>query len=246
MKYILDIDGTIIDGETLNLDSKAFVSSLERKHIDYLLMTNSVASPNKICERLLRGGIEIDPGRILNPIIAINEYIKNQEIARAFVVGGPEDLQQLEIIQDEREPQIVVLIDFERSNATYETIQKAFRYIQRGVQVVSASGAKYYLKDGIRHVDTGAFVSLFDALSDKPTLILGKPSLGYFEVARSKLSCAAGDLIVVGDDWSADIAGALNFGAKAILIRSGKYIDGDEKKVAGTICVGNFSEITVS
>lgn len=246
MKYIIDIDGTIIDGVTLNLDSKAFLSSLERKYIDYLLMTNSVASPNRICERLLRGGIEIDPGRILNPIIAINEYIKNQDISRAFVVCGPEELQQLEITLDEHEPQIVVLIDFERSNVTYETIQKVFSYIQRGVPVVSASGSKYYLKDGIRHVDTGAFVSLFDALSDKPILILGKPSLGYFEVARSKLSCAVGDLIVVGDDWSTDIAGALKFGAQAILVRSGKYIVGDEKKVAGTICVGNFSEITVS
>lgn len=246
MKYILDIDGTIIDGQTLNLDSKAFISSLERRHIDYLLMTNSVASPNRICERLLCAGIEIDPRRILNPIIAINEYIKIQEIARAFAVGGPEDLLQLEIISDEREPQIVVLIDFERNNATYETIQKVFCYIQRGIPMVSASGSKYYLKDGIRHVDTGAFVSLFDALSDKPILVLGKPSLGYFEVARSKLSCAPGDLIVVGDDWSTDITGALNFGANAILIRSGKYIEGDENKVAGTICVGNFSEIAVS
>jgi HAD superfamily hydrolase (TIGR01450 family) len=246
MKYVLDIDGTIIDGQTLNLDSKAFVSSLERRHIDYLLMTNSVSSPNKICERLFRAGIEIAPGRILNPIIAINEYIKNQRIVQGFVVGGPEHLLQLEIIQDEREPQIVVLIDFEKNNASYEIIQKAYCYIQRGIPMVSASGSKYYLKDGIRHIDTGAFVSLFDALSDNPTLVLGKPSLGYFEVARSKLSCGAGDLIVVGDDWSTDIAGALNFGAKAILIRSGKYIDGDEKKVAGAICVGNFSEITIS
>ena len=126
MKYILDIDGTIIDGQNLNFGSKAFVSSLEKRHIDYMLMTNSVASPNRICERLLRAGIEIDPERVLNPIIAINEYIKNQELARAFVVGGPEDLLQLEIIPDEREPQIVVLIDFERNNATYETIQKVF------------------------------------------------------------------------------------------------------------------------
>ncbi len=112
--------------------------------------------------------------------------------------------------------------------------------------MVSASGSKYYLKNGIRHVDTGAFVSLFDALSDIPTLVLGKPSPGYFEIARSKLSCAADDLIVVGDDWSTDIAGALNFGANGILIRSGKCVDGDEKKLAGTVCVGNFSEITIS
>ncbi len=243
MKYILDIDGTIMDGNTPNLDSEEFLASLKKRHIDYLLMTNSVASPKRICERLLRGGIEIDPERVLNPIIAINEYIRSQKLARAFAIGGPEEIQQLEITLDENEPQIVVLIDFERNNANYQIIQKAYRYIQRGVPVVSASGSKYYLKDGIRHVDTGAFVSLFDILSDKPALILGKPSPGYFEVARSMLSCAAEDLIVVGDDWSTDIAGALNFGAKAILIRSGKYIDGDEKKVAGTICVKNFSEI---
>ena len=35
MKYILDIDGTIIDGQNLNFGSKAFVSSLEKRHIDY-------------------------------------------------------------------------------------------------------------------------------------------------------------------------------------------------------------------
>ena len=52
MKYILDIDGTIIDGQTLNLDSKAFISSLERRHIDYLLMTMS-----KVWEAFSYGGL---------------------------------------------------------------------------------------------------------------------------------------------------------------------------------------------
>jgi len=42
-----------------------------------------------------------------------------------------------------------------------------------------------------------------------------------------------GDVVMIGDDVVDDIQGALDVGLEAVLVRTGKYITGDEQKVVG-------------
>jgi ribonucleotide monophosphatase NagD (HAD superfamily) len=50
-------------------------------------------------------------------------------------------------------------------------------------------------------------------------------------------------VIVIGDDWKTDIKGALEVGCKPALIKSGKYVEGDELNVPQAICLESFMDV---
>ncbi|MDH3412707.1 MAG: HAD hydrolase-like protein, partial [Gammaproteobacteria bacterium] len=52
-----------------------------------------------------------------------------------------------------------------------------------------------------------------------------------FEAALEDLGCSPGETVMVGDDALADVDGALASGIKGILVRTGKYQQGDESKI---------------
>jgi len=75
------------------------------------------------------------------------------------------------------------------------------------------------------------------------TEIFGKPSPSYFNEARRLLGGRATDIWIIGDDWQTDITGALKSGFIPLLIKSGKYTQGNEWKVPGTRCIDTLSEV---
>ena len=49
---------------------------------------------------------------------------------------------------------------------------------------------------------------------------------------------------MIGDDYRDDIEGALKLGMKGILVKTGKYLEDDEKKISlpGYLVAKNFSD----
>jgi ribonucleotide monophosphatase NagD (HAD superfamily) len=86
-------------------------------------------------------------------------------------------------------------------------------------------------EDGKLSLDAGAFVTALEYSSKKQATVLGKPSPDFFKTALASMDCAPEDAVMVGDDAESDVSGALKAGlAHAILVRSGKYRDGDEER----------------
>lgn len=237
MKYIIDLDGTLLNGETANLDSVAFMAHLNATHIDYLVMTNSIKSPTKIKEKLEKVGIAIEVNRIMNPINAINIYMKQKGFQNAFVVGSQAEIDQLEVPVNNANPDIILLLDFEKSNVCYDTLQEVFRLINKGTPVITAFKSTYYLKNGERVLDTGAFTSLLEAACEKTIEVFGKPSAEYFRSGLSILNASPSEVTIIGDDWKTDIKGAMALGCKSALLKSGKYAEGDETNVPEALCL---------
>ena len=59
----------------------------------------------------------------------------------------------------------------------------------------------------------------------------------------SLLSTTPENITVIGDDWMTDIQGANNYGCNGILIKSGKYENGDEYKANQNKTINNLLEI---
>lgn len=45
-----------------------------------------------------------------------------------------------------------------------------------------------------------------------------KPGAGFFQALESRLGCAPGDVLVVGDDWENDVCGAMEAGMQAVFL----------------------------
>jgi len=230
MKYIIDLDGTLLSGDQPINHSRAFITGLTERKIDFLIMTNSIRSPESIAERLNRAGVCADPRKIINPVTAVNRYIREKGYSRVSVVGTETEKAQVQAEITDQDPQLTVLLDFEKGNIAYDTMQAVFSRIQSGGDIVSASSSPFYLKNGTHFLDTGAFTRLFEAASGRTIPVLGKPSAEYFGIAASLLQAEPEEITVIGDDWSTDIHGGRNAGFKAVLVRSGKYSPGDEDK----------------
>ena len=245
MKYIIDLDGTLLDGANPNLDSVEFVNELQNKNCEFVVMTNSVKSPNIIKERLSNVGIEIGVEKIINPIIAMNIYVQRNNLNSAYVIGSKLEKGQVTVEPNETNPDVVLLLDFEKDNFGYKELQKIFDYMEDDIPVITASRSKFYLKNGSRQLDTGAFVSLLETVTGEFIEVIGKPSKNYFESAIEKLGTVASDVTVIGDDWQTDILGAVEVGCHAILLKSGKYSVGDEENAIVKESVDKLMEIFV-
>ncbi len=241
--FLIDIDGTLLNGRNVNLDAVEFIDKLNSENLCYLLMTNSIGSPRAISKKLLDAGLRVHESKILTPMSSINTYIERSKFSRCLVVGTDQEKRQVraEIVYEN--PDLVVLLDFEKSNIGYDQLQVVVQYSQAKIPVVSASESKFYLKDGVRFIDTGSFVSLIENITGNSIEIFGKPSPNFFASAIEKLGCKAQATMVVGDDWLTDIAGGTAAMTQTALVRSGKYNKGDEAKCNPTIVIDKLMEV---
>ncbi len=243
MKFLIDLDGTLLDQTKPNLDAVQFIKELSHRNIAFRIMTNSIKSPAVIVNRLNAAGIAVAVDKILNPITAINSFLDKNGAKNVYIVGSDSEIVQMKTSHNDLDPEWIVLLDFEKKNITYEELQRIFVFIQKGVPVISASGSHFYFKDSKKYLDTGSFVRLFEIAAGVEIKILGKPSLEYFQAGLYSLQAESSDVTVIGDDWSTDILGADNAGCHSVLVRAGKYQPGDELKCNPSQVVSSLMEI---
>jgi len=243
MGYLIDIDGTLMNTNLANVGAPELIKELNYDSTKYLLMTNSIKSPDVQIGRLRNAGIEVRDRSIINPIVAINEYIKAKGIEKARIIGTEAEICQVDVLNVESDPEIVILLDFEKGNKGYKDLQNVIDDMEKGIEVITASQSRYYFKSGNKTIDTGAFVGLLENVSGKKIVNFGKPSKTYFDIAANILNEEIARIYVVGDDWSTDIKGANDWGAKSILVKSGKYVEGDEEKEVPDLLVNNLLDI---
>lgn len=107
----------------------------------------------------------------------------------------------------------------------------------------------YRDSDHILSLGPGGFISLLEQSSGVSAHVIGKPSINFYQEALSYLGIHdPAHAIMVGDDVIGDIGGALHAGlGGAILVKTGKYIHGDEsgRKTDGvvpTLTVNSIAE----
>ena len=228
MKYVIDIDGTLMDTDKCMDAAPAFIDRLNEGGIDYVLMTNSIKSADVQVERLAKAGLRVDRERILNPIVAINRHLESEGLRKVKAIGTDAEIRQVSAENVGEGHEAVILLDFEKGNLGYSVLQEVLADLEAGIETVTASVSPYYYKNGRKFIDTGAFVRLLEELSGRRITNYGKPSKAYFDIAGMILGAAPAEVTVIGDDWSTDVAGAREWGARSVLVRTGKYKAGDE------------------
>ena len=129
-------------------------------------------------------------------------------------------------------PGTAVVIGDAGDGFTYQAMNQAFRALIAGAGFVAlAANRTFKDADGELSIDCGAFVSALEFATGAKAVVLGKPSPDFFRAAAGSMGLELEDTVMVGDDAEADVAGALTAGCgAALLVRSGKYVDGDETR----------------
>ncbi|KAI9362931.1 haloacid dehalogenase-like hydrolase domain-containing protein 2-like protein [Zopfochytrium polystomum] len=95
--------------------------------------------------------------------------------------------------------------------------------------IVSAKARYYQRNDGLA-LGPGAFVAGLEFATGVSALLVGKPQPSFFRLALEDMGLTSDEVVMIGDDVKDDVGGAIEMGMSGILVKTGKYRDGDEVK----------------
>jgi HAD superfamily hydrolase (TIGR01458 family) len=242
---LLDLDGTLVNNWAPLEGSVELIDHLNKNDIPYFIVTNRVSKTiEQIEENLKSSGFNISKDHIINPIIALSKYIRDNGIKSFYFVGAEYQKDKLAKSNSfDKFPEYVILCDFENINCNYDLLNKIFQYIKDGSKIITTSYSNYYISGNEFKIDTGIFVKMYELLTDNKATIIGKPSTEILKIAISELKKEPNDIAIIGDDGFSDIGGGKQIGMKTILVKTGVYKEHDEEKYKPNLVINNLKEI---
>jgi HAD superfamily hydrolase (TIGR01458 family) len=227
---LLDLAGVIYEGEKALPGALDAVARLRRAGLPLRFATNTTrATKRTVLQRLAGLGLQITESELFTPAQAAREWLTANDCSPSLLVH-PDLAQEFEDDSD-RAHRAVVVGDVGDA-FDYASLNRAFRELIDGANLIAlAKNRSFKDADGKLSLDAGAFVAALEFASERTALVLGKPAPGFFEAALASMDCPPKYAVMVGDDAEADVAGALHAGlGGAVLVRTGKYCHGDEKR----------------
>jgi HAD superfamily hydrolase (TIGR01458 family) len=236
--FLLDLDGTVYEGHRLVPGTKKALHILRDLDRRFLFITNTTSrSRRQIFEKLRGLGIPCAVDEILTSPRTAAALLKDRGIERCRLLASEtcvEDFRDLGV-----EPVLpgppargipAVVVGDLGERFTFPVLNDAFHSLLDGALLVSMSPNRYWkAPEGLR-LDAGPFVAALEYASGAEALVAAKPSSPIFLEGCRILGREPGQVVMVGDDAEVDIAGAGRAGLGSILVKTGKYRDGDEER----------------
>lgn len=240
---LLDLDGVLVlQGKAIPGAQEA-MAEIDRRGIPYRVVTNTSLVGRPALSTWGKSlGLSIPPDRILSALSASASYTARTFPGRPLFVIASEDartefagqklLTPTEADRKGAEAAAVVIGD-SPDEATYDNLNRAFRLIRGGAQLIAMHKNRWWLTPAGPTLDSGAYVAGLEYAASVKALVLGKPSDDFFREASSALleEIAAssggrpgrGDIAMVGDDLWTDVLSAQRLGLRGVFVLSGKH-----------------------
>ena len=224
---ILDVDGTIVRGESLLPGAIDGLDALEAAGCSRLLFSNNpTRGADHYREQLSPHGIDVDPGAVLTSATVSAEYLAaTHPHQQGFLVGEG----RLEAILADAAVELtsdpdaaaVVLGSFDRT-FSFDTLWESLRALEGATPFYGTDPDATIPIDEGEIPGTGAILAAMEAVAGrKPDAILGKPSPIAAAAAMDRLDAAPAKTLVVGDRLSTDIALGNRAGMETALVLTG-------------------------
>ena len=228
---LVDLDGTITQaGEAIPGAAEA-LARIRSAGIPFLFVTNTTRRPrSRIVEKLREVGVEASEEECLTAPMAAASWLEKREAKRISLLLNPDTFVEFQAFEiDDERPEYVVLGDL-ADNWSYAILDRAFRAIMAGAELVAIQRNRYWKKGDQLSLDAGPFVAALEYATGKKAHLVGKPSSDFFFAATTRLDLSPRVVAMVGDDVEADVAGASEAGLRAVAVRTGKYRPTDEQR----------------
>ncbi len=225
---LLDISGVLyVDDQPVQGSIEA-LERLRSAGLKMRLVTNSSRAPgHAIVEKLRHMGFNVDAEHLLTAPQAIHAHLRAHALTPLLLVHPALRAEFADL--EAPDPNAVVVCDA-GAEFTYERLDAAFQLLSRGAPLLAVGDNRYFWSAGALHLDAGPFVRALAYAAEVEPVYLGKPAVGFFEQACAAMGTRPEHTWMVGDDWEADVVGALNAGLQASLVTTGKYRAGDETR----------------
>jgi HAD superfamily hydrolase (TIGR01458 family) len=237
---LLDLDGVLIVRNEAFPPAVTALGELRRRGIPFRVMTNtSLMSRATLAEWGRKTGIDVPAERIISSLSASAAYTAREfPGAPLYVLASPDARseftgQRLLTNEEASAPDAsaaAVVVGDSPDDVTYDTLNRAFRLIQRGAALIGMHRNRWWVTPDGPRLDSGAFVAGLEYATERPALILGKPAREFFAEGVREIAADLGvsrlprhDVAMVGDDVWSDVLGAQRAGLRGVLVLSGKH-----------------------
>lgn len=227
---LLDLDGTITQGEEAIPGAAEALARIRKAGIPFLYVTNTTRRPrSQVVEKLQAIGVEASEEECLTAPMAAATWLERRGARTISLLLNPDTFVEFEAfaIDDER-PEYVVLGDL-GEKCSFTILDRAFRALMGGAELVAVQRNRFWKRDDQLSLDAGPFVAALEYATGKKAHLVGKPSSDFFFAATTRLDLAPRAVAMVGDDMESDIAGAREAGLRGVAVRTGKYRPTDEE-----------------
>ncbi|KAJ8929717.1 hypothetical protein NQ314_017564 [Rhamnusium bicolor] len=240
---LIDLSGTLhIENQAIPGCAEA-LKKLFQRNLYVKFVTNTTKESNRILyERLINLGFDVDKRDIISSLGAAKILIQQREL-KPMVMLSPEAMEDFEDIAcPHNEIPNAVLIGLAPTEFHYDRMNEAFRYLLGGAALIAIHAGKYYKRSDGLALGPGCFVRGLEYSAQCTAELVGKPMKTFFLSALGGIPPE--NAVMIGDDVTDDILGAIQAGMKGYLVQTGKYTSGDEYKItpAPTAVFPNFVE----
>jgi glycerol 3-phosphatase-2 len=236
---IVDLDGVVWIGAQPVPGSAVALAEVRARGVAVVFLTNNPGGSRAEYAAALRQiGVEATEEQIVTSGSALAVLIYGREGSgkTTYVIGSPSLKAELERVgcqlldgESGRDAQVVAVGG--HPGFTYDELRIASQAVRRGASFYGAGrDASFPMPDGPWPA-TGAILAAVETAAGTRAIVVGKPELFIFEIARSLLAdCRR--VAIVGDHIDSDIAGGKRAGLITILVLSGNTSREDLKDAA--------------
>lgn len=225
---VLDLNGTLYERGIAVKGANDTIKILRQNGYHLTFITNTDGrNIDNVYTSVIKKGLEIEKEELFTPVTAVKAFISEKPGKTFYPLVSNSVIKDLQgINMDDKHPDYVIIGDF-ADKVSFDEINKVFRMIKNGSEIVALSKTLWYIDVDGCTINTGAFVSMFETACAKEAVLMGKPSVGYFNMGLKRTGSRPETSLIVGDDVTTDILGAKRVNAAAVLVRTGIYNETD-------------------
>lgn len=226
---LLDLSGVLYDGTRLIAGAVDTIAAARQRGLVLRFVTNTASKPaSVILAELEAMGIPVQTDELFTAPMAAKAYIEQQGL-RPFCLIHRSLLPEFAALP-QSDPNCVLLGDA-RNDLNYDNLNHAFQLCKKGAPLIGIGMNKYFMDTDGLMLDAGAFIHAIEWAADTQAIVMGKPSADFFAQVVASTGFLAGECLMVGDDVMSDVVGAVNAGLQGCLVKTGKFLAGDEKRL---------------
>ena len=246
---MMDLDGTIYEGDALYPTSLPFFDALTRHGIAWGFVTNNTSrSIDSYVERLRGMGIPL-AGRdqVITPVLSVVDAFRTDYPAfkRLFLLGTDDfrreirsfGLEETEDSPDDRPDAVVTAFDM---SLNYGRLCRAAWWIRNGVPWFATHPDAFCpTTERTWLVDCGAITACLEtATGIRCRCVFGKPNPDMLQVMLKRLGLRPSELLMAGDREHTDIESGLRAGVRTLRISTG--VGGGSAETCADYCCADL------
>ncbi len=221
---LVDLDGTLYVGDEPLAGTREALRRLKASGMLVRYVTNTTRRPRSAVHAQLESlGFEVAEDEIFTPARAAALLVGDHSCFPLVAEALREDLPGVRLTDEE--PDYVLVGDL-GEGFDYGRLNKAFRLLMGGAELLALQKNRYWLAESGLSLDAGPFVAALEYASGKTATVVGKPRESFFRLALRELGLEPGETAMVGDDPESDVAGARAAGLLGFQVKTGKYRPG--------------------